>query len=103
MLTGESIPTDKAKGDNVVGATLNKSGSFLYKATKIGQDTMLSQIIKLVQEAQGSKAPIQRIADLISSYFVPAVLMLAILTFAIWYDFGGTNALLFAILNTVAV
>ena len=103
MLTGESMPVEKTKGDSVIGATFNKSGTFLYKATKVGSDTMLSQIIKLVQEAQGSKAPIQRIADLISSYFVPAVLMLALLTFAIWYDFGGSNALLLAILNTVAV
>ncbi|MCL4353208.1 heavy metal translocating P-type ATPase [Patescibacteria group bacterium] len=103
MLTGEGIPAEKTKGDSVFGATFNRSGTFLYKATKVGSDTMLSQIIKLVQEAQGSKAPIQRIADLISSYFVPAVFMLALLTFAIWYDFGGSNALLFAILNTVAV
>jgi len=103
MLTGESIPVDKAKGDTVVGATINKSGTFTYKATKVGQETMLAQIIKLVQEAQGSKAPIQRIADLISSYFVPAVLMLAILTFVIWYDFGSAPVLLFALLNTVAV
>lgn len=103
MITGESIPVDKAKGDTVVGATINKSGTFIYKATKVGSDTMLAQIIRLVQEAQGSKAPIQRIADLISSYFVPAVLMLAILTFVIWYDFGSAPALLFALLNTVAV
>lgn len=103
MITGESIPTDKAKGDTVVGATINKTGSFLYKATKVGSDTMLAQIIKLVQEAQGSKAPIQRIADLISSYFVPIVLMLALATFVIWYDFGPTPAFLFAMLNTVAV
>ena len=103
MITGESIPSDKTKGDTVVGATFNKSGSFLYKATKIGSDTMLAQIIKLVQEAQGSKAPIQRIADLISSYFVPIVLMLAIATFVIWYIFGPNPVLLFALLNTVAV
>ncbi len=103
MLTGESIPVDKAKGDTVVGATINKSGTFTYKATKVGQDTMLSQIIKLVQEAQGSKAPIQRIADLISSYFVPIVIMLAFATFGIWYVFGPNPVLLFALLNTVAV
>ena len=103
MLTGESIPVDKTKGDTVVGATFNKSGTFLYKATKVGSDTMLAQIIKLVQEAQGSKAPIQRIADLISSYFVPAVLILAIITFVIWYDFGAAPAYIFALLNTVAV
>ncbi len=103
MITGESIPVDKAKGDTVVGATINKSGTFIYKATKVGQETMLAQIIKLVQEAQGSKAPIQRIADSISSYFVPIVIMLAIFTFGIWYVFGGSQALLFALLNTVAV
>lgn len=103
MLTGESMPVDKSKGDSVAGATLNKSGSFLYKATKIGEETMLSQIIKLVEEAQGSKAPIQRIADLISSYFVPIVIMLAIATFVIWYLFGQQPAFLFAMLNTVAV
>jgi P-type Cu+ transporter len=103
MLTGESIPVDKTKGDTVVGATINKSGTFIYKATKVGGETMLSQIIKLVKEAQGSKAPIQRIADLISSYFVPIVIMLAIFTFAVWYVLGPNPAFLFAILNMVAV
>jgi len=103
MITGESIPVDKARGDTVVGATMNKSGTFTYKATKVGQETMLAQIIKLVQEAQGSKAPIQRVADLISSYFVPIVIMLSIATFAVWYVFGGSQAFLFALLNTVAV
>lgn len=103
MITGESIPTDKTKGDTVVGSTINKSGTFTYTATKIGQDTMLAQIIKLVQEAQGSKAPIQRIADMISSYFVPIVIILALGTFALWYIFGPTPAILFALLNSVAV
>ena len=103
MITGESIPVDKTKGDSVVGATMNKSGTFTFRATKIGADTVLSQIIKLVEEAQGSKAPIQRIADMISSYFVPIVIMLAIATFIAWYDFGSSPALLLAILNTVAV
>lgn len=103
MVTGESIPVDKVKGDTVIGATMNKAGTFTFRATKVGSETMLSQIIKLVAEAQGSKAPIQRIADLISSYFVPIVLMLATATFIIWYDFGPTPALLFALLNTVAV
>lgn len=107
MITGESIPVEKQIGDIVVGATMNKTGSFTYKASKIGQDTMLAQIIKLVQEAQGSKAPIQRIADTISSYFVPVVIMLAVTTFATWYILGpsssGEPALLFALLNTVAV
>ena len=103
MITGESIPSDKTKGDVVVGATMNKTGTFIFKATKIGGETMLAQIIKLVQEAQGSKAPIQRLADLVSSYFVPIVLMLSIFTFAIWYILGPNPSLLFAILNTVAV
>ena len=103
MVTGESLPVDKAKGDTVIGATINKTGTFLLRATKVGQETMLAQIIKLVQEAQGSKAPIQRVADLISSYFVPAVIMLAILTFVVWYIFGSSPAFLFAMLNTVAV
>jgi len=103
MVTGESIPVDKAKNDTVVGATINKTGTFTFKATKVGQETMLAQIIALVQEAQGSKAPIQRLADLVSSYFVPAVLMLAIATFVVWYDFGAPPALTFALLNMVAV
>ncbi len=103
MITGESMPTDKGVGAVVVGATMNKTGTFTFKATKVGQETMLAQIIKLVQEAQGSKAPIQRLADLVSSYFVPIVLMLAILTFALWYIFGPAPTLLFALLNMVAV
>ncbi len=103
MVTGESIPVDKAKGDTVVGATINKTGTFIFKATKVGADTMLAQIIKLVQEAQGSKAPIQRLADLVSSYFVPIVIMLSIGTFVAWYNFGPAPSLIFALLNTVAV
>ncbi|OGE64251.1 copper-translocating P-type ATPase [Candidatus Daviesbacteria bacterium RIFCSPLOWO2_02_FULL_36_7] len=103
MVTGESIPVDKTKGDKVVGATLNKTGTFTFKATKVGSDTLLSQIIKLVEEAQSSKAPIQRLADLISSYFVPVVIMLAILTFVIGYVFGPAPTFLFAMLNMVAV
>lgn len=103
MVTGESIPIDKAKGDTVIGATINKTGTFAFKAIKIGSDTMLAQIIKLVQEAQGSKAPIQRLADVISSYFVPIVLIIAIATFVIWYDFGPSPAYLFGMLNMVAV
>lgn len=103
MVTGESIPSDKKKGDTVIGATINRSGSFIFKAGKVGSDTMLSQIIKLVQEAQGSKAPIQRIADLISAYFVPIVIMLAIFTFAVWYIFGPGPIFLYALLNSIAV
>lgn len=103
MVTGESMPVSKYKGDTVIGATMNKSGSFVYKATKVGKDTMLSQIIKLVEEAQGSKAPIQRLADIISSYFVPIVIMLAISTFVGWYVFGPSGGLIFAMLNSIAV
>ncbi len=103
MITGESIPVDKAKGDTVVGATMNKSGSFTYRAINVGADTMLSQIITLVEEAQGSKAPIQRLADTVSSYFVPIVIMLACMTFGVWYVFGPSPSFLLAMLNTVAV
>jgi Cu+-exporting ATPase len=103
MITGESMPVDKTAGDVVVGATINKTGTFTFRTAKVGSDTMLAQIIKLVQEAQGSKAPIQRLADLVSSYFVPVVIMLAIATFVVWYNFGPNPVLLFALLNTVAV
>lgn len=103
MINGESIPIDKAKGDMVIGSTINKTGTFMYKATKVGSDTMLAQIITLVQEAQGSKAPIQRLADTVSSYFVPIVIMLAFATFGVWYIFGTPPVLLYAMLNTVAV
>ena len=103
MISGESIPVDKQKGDKVIGGTINKTGTFTYKATKVGSDTVLAQIIKLVGEAQASKAPIQRIVDLISSYFVPVVIILAIITFVVWYVFGPYPAFLLALLNTVAV
>ncbi|MBI3633296.1 MAG: copper-translocating P-type ATPase [Candidatus Vogelbacteria bacterium] len=103
MITGESIPVDKSAKDVVIGATINKTGTFTFKATKVGSETMLAQIIKLVEEAQGSKAPIQRMADLVSSYFVPIVIMLAIVTFVLWYVLGPTPSLLHALLNTIAV
>lgn len=103
MLTGESIPVDKAEGDEVIGATLNKSGSFTFKAMRIGRETMLSQIIKVVEEAQTRKAPIQRIADIIASYFVPAVIGIAILTFIIWMILGPKPALTMALMNFISV
>ena len=103
MITGESIPVEKKTGDEVIGATINKSGSFRFEATRVGKDTALALIIKLVQEAQGSKAPIQRLADVIAGYFVPVVISIAILTFIIWYIFGPNPALTFALLNFVAV
>jgi len=104
MLTGESLPADKKTGDSVIGATINKTGSFTFEATKVGKDTMLSQIIRMVQEAQGSKAPIQRLADSISSIFVPAVIGIGVVTFAIWYLFGPAETkFTFALLNFIAV
>ncbi|MCF6093626.1 heavy metal translocating P-type ATPase [Microaerobacter geothermalis] len=98
MLTGESIPVEKKVGDEVIGATINKHGTFKFRATKVGKDTALAQIIKIVEDAQGSKAPIQRMADKISSIFVPAVVLIAALTFTIWYLVTGdlTNSLLYA-------
>ncbi len=90
MLTGESLPVEKSVGDPVIGATINKYGTFNYKATKVGKDTVLSQIIKMVEDAQGSKAPIQKIADRVSGVFVPVVLGIAVLTFIIWIV-GGHN------------
>ncbi len=88
MVTGESIPVEKNKGDTVIGGTINKHGSFRFKATKVGKDTVLAQIIQLVEEAQGSKAPIQRLADTVSGYFVPAVILIAIAAFFVWYIAG---------------
>jgi Cu+-exporting ATPase len=103
MLTGESIPVEKGPGDEVIGATLNRTGSFRFRATKVGRDTALAQIVRLVEEAQGSKAPIQRLADYIASIFVPVVLGIAVLTFLIWYFFGPEPAFTLALLAFVAV
>jgi len=103
MLTGESLPVDKKEGDPVVGATLNKTGTFQFRATRVGKETVLAQIIRLVQEAQGSKAPIQRLADRVTSLFVPAVIAIAVLTFFAWLFFGPQPRFTFAFLNFVAV
>ena len=92
MLTGESIPVEKNIGDNIIGASINKNGSIKYKATKVGKDTALAQIIKLVEDAQGSKAPIAKMADVISGYFVPIVIGLAILSGLGWYFIGGESS-----------
>lgn len=89
MITGESLPVDKTVGDEVIGATINKQGRLKFEATKVGKETALSQIIKLVEQAQGSKAPIQRLVDQISAYFVPAVIVIALATLAIWWVVGG--------------
>ncbi|MGA1841602.1 MAG: heavy metal translocating P-type ATPase [bacterium] len=103
MLTGESIPVSKDVGSEVFGATLNKSGSFTFKATKIGAETALAQIIRLVEEAQGSKAPIQRVADKVASIFVPVVMGIAVLAFIIWYFFVPGSVFSRALLNFVSV
>ncbi|MFZ2489814.1 MAG: heavy metal translocating P-type ATPase [Anaerolineae bacterium] len=100
MITGESLPVEKAVGDSVIGATINKSGSFRFRATRIGRETALAQIVRMVQEAQGSRAPIQRLADRVASIFVPAVITLAVLVFLAWYFIGGvgfTTAMLFGV------
>jgi Cu+-exporting ATPase len=103
MVTGESLPVEKKAGDSVIGATMNKTGTFKFEATKVGKDTVLAQIIRLVQEAQGSKPPIARLVDVIASYFVPIVIAIAIVTFIVWYFFGPHPALTYAFLNFVAV
>ena len=103
MITGESLPVSKKPGDEVVGATINKMGSFRFEATRVGRETVLAQIIRLVQEAQGSKPPIARMADVIASYFVPAVFVIATITFIIWMIFGPSPAFTYALLNFVAV
>ncbi len=103
MVTGESIPVTKKTGDTVIGATINQTGAFRFEATNVGADTMLAQIITLVEQAQGSKAPIQRLADLVSSYFVPAVMAIAIVTFTVWFTIGPQPALTLSLVASVAV
>ena len=103
MLTGESLPVSKKAGDEVIGATLNKTGAFKFQATKVGKDTALAQIVKMVQDAQNSKAPIARLADTVSGYFVPIVMILAVLTFVIWFDFGPQPQLVYALVTAVTV
>ncbi|MFZ1403539.1 MAG: heavy metal translocating P-type ATPase [Anaerolineae bacterium] len=103
MLTGESLPVSKQAGDEVIGATLNKTGAFKFRTTKVGKDTALAQIVKMVQDAQNSKAPIARLADTISGYFVPVVMILAVLTFVAWFDFGPQPQLVYALVTSVTV
>ncbi|HZL63914.1 MAG TPA: heavy metal translocating P-type ATPase [Thermoleophilia bacterium] len=103
MLTGEPIPVAKQLGDEVIGATMNTTGSFTFSATKVGADTALAQIIRLVEQAQGSKPPIARLADVIAAYFVPAVIGIASLTFVVWLVLGPSPSLNYALLNFVAV
>ena len=103
MVTGESMPVAKGPGDEVIGGTLNGSGSFSYRATRVGADTVLARIVRLVQEAQGSRAPIQRLADRVTGVFVPIVLAAAALTFAAWFALGPQPAFNLALVNTIAV
>jgi Cu+-exporting ATPase len=103
MLTGESIPVEKTAGDAIYGATMNRTGAFRLTATRVGSETALSQIIRLVEQAQGSKAPVQRLADYIASIFVPAVILIAVVTFVVWSLFGPEGAVIYATLNAVAV
>jgi Cu+-exporting ATPase len=103
MLTGESLPASKKMGDEVIGATINKTGAFKFRTTKVGKDTALAQIVKMVQDAQNSKAPIARLADTISAYFVPIVMILAVWTFVIWFVIGPQPQLVYALVTSVTV
>ena len=103
MITGEPIPVSKGEGAEVVGGTINKNGSFTYRATKVGADTLLAQIIRMVEQAQGAKLPIQALVDRITAWFVPAVMAAATLTFLVWMVFGPEPALTFGLVNAVAV
>lgn len=103
MITGEPMPAEKSTGDKVVGATINGTGSLVIKAEKVGKDTLLSQIVKMVSEAQRSRAPIQKLADQVSGIFVPTVILAAIVTFFVWYFYGPSPSLVYGVINAVAV
>lgn len=103
MLTGESIPVEKGPGDEIVGGTLNASGLVRFRATRIGRDMVLARIVEMVREAQGSKPPIQKVVDVVASYFVPAVMIIATVAFALWYTFGPPPALNYAVVVAVSV
>ena len=103
MITGEPMPVTKAAGDRVTGATVNGTGGFIMKATRVGADTLLSQIVRMVAEAQRSRAPIQRLADIVAGFFVPAVVLVAVVTFVIWGLYGPPPAMAYAVINAVAV
>jgi Cu+-exporting ATPase len=103
MLTGESLPVEKAKGDKVFTGTINQSGTFIFLATGVGEDTAIARIVNLVQQAQGSKAPIQRLADVVAGYFVPVVMMIAVATFTLWLAFGPSPSYLWALQNFISV
>ncbi|MHC9510612.1 heavy metal translocating P-type ATPase [Kangiella sp. M94] len=103
MLTGEPMPVEKGEGDEVSAGTINKSGSIIFKATRVGKDTALAQIIKMVKQAQNSKPPIGRLADIISAYFVPAVMIIAVITALVWLNLGAQDALAFAVVSATTV
>jgi len=103
MITGEPLPVEKTKGNEVIGGTINRTGSFIFEATKVGKDTLLAQIVRMVQEAQGTKPPIARMADVIASYFVPTVIGIALITFAVWFLAGPEPSFNYALLNFVSV
>ncbi|MBD3667561.1 MAG: copper-translocating P-type ATPase [Kangiella sp.] len=103
MLTGEPMPVEKGEGDEVSAGTINKSGSIIFKATRVGKDTALAQIIKMVKQAQNSKPPIGRLADVISAYFVPAVMIIAVLSALLWLNFGAQDAIAFAVVSATTV
>ena len=103
MITGEPIPVEKTKGSKVTGGTVNGTGSFIMRAERVGSDTLLAQIVRMVAEAQRSRAPIQKLADVVAGYFVPAVVLVAVLTFIIWALFGPEPAMAYALVNAVAV
>ena len=103
MLTGESMPVDKRPGDRVVGGTMNRAGAIAFRATRVGSDTALARIVRLVKEAQSSKAPVQRLADTVSAYFVPIVIAIAISTFVVWFVAGPDPSLAYAVVTAVAV
>ncbi|MFY9223079.1 MAG: heavy metal translocating P-type ATPase, partial [Blastocatellia bacterium] len=103
MVTGEAIPIDKKTGDKVIGSTINKTGSFTFQATKVGKDTALARIVELVEQAQNTKAPIGKLVDKVSAYFVPAVVIISIITFLLWFNFGPMPSINYAIATMVAV
>jgi Cu+-exporting ATPase len=103
MITGESLPVEKQTGDNVIGGTLNGTGGFVMRAEKVGSETLLARIVHMVSEAQRSRAPIQRLADTVSAYFVPAVIVAAVITFVLWFMYGPAPSLVFAVINAVSV
>lgn len=103
MITGEPMPVEKSVGESVIGATVNQTGTFVMRAEKVGSETLLAQIVHMVAEAQRSRAPIQKLADTVSGYFVPAVIAIAVLTFIAWAIWGPAPAMAYGLVNAVSV